>query len=154
MVKYYYMGKVASRLLSVGLLGISSMACSDQRQGPSQSLECDPFVVYAQNRWEPYGAAVREEPDLSSPKLRTPGFAPNEAITVDGYVKTGEAVYPTNPEPWDSDVWFRVYNDVSKGVAWVSFAGVRAEPSVHDETLISEDGGIPVALDPACEITL
>lgn len=109
---------------------------------------CDAFGVYAQNRWAPVGAAVREEPDVLSAKL-SPSFAPNEVIAVDGWVSTGEPVYPTNPEPWNSDIWYHLANRDG----WVSFAGVRAAPTEPDQTLRSPDGGQPAPTTPECEGT-
>jgi hypothetical protein len=52
------------------------------------------------------------------------GFAPNELITVDGRVRNSIAPSANN-EPWDSDVWFHLANDAG----WVTFAGVRADPT-------------------------
>ncbi|MDB5185940.1 MAG: hypothetical protein JWL85_463 [Candidatus Saccharibacteria bacterium] len=111
---------------------------------------CEVFRVYAQNRWAPLGTAVREEPDVLSPKL-DPSFAPNEVIAVNGWVETGEPVYPTNPSPWNSGKWYRVAN--RKG--WVSFAGVRGEPTAPDPTGgFSKEGGQPAPLSPDCEVSI
>ncbi len=106
---------------------------------------CETFRVYAQNRWQPYGTAVREEPDVLSKKL-DPGFAPNEVIAVNGYVRTGRAIYPDNIPPWNSDIYFRLANRAG----WVSFPGVRGEPSTPDPTGLSSDGGVPAPTSAEC----
>lgn len=105
---------------------------------------CAPFIVVAQNRWLPYGAAVRTAPRLTAKQIG--GRDPNQAIAVDGWVHS-EAPYPDNPAPWNSDIWFHL----SDGAGWVSFAGVRAEPTFQDQTLQDPDGGAPVPTDPACQ---
>ena len=74
------------------------------------------------------------------------GFAANTIIPVNGWVAT-EAPYLTNPDPWDSDVWFHLTN----GTGWVSFAGVRAEPSFATGTDGPKGGGRPVILLSECE---
>lgn len=106
---------------------------------------CDKFSVYAQNRWEPLGTAIRKEPDVLSEKIG--GFAPNEVIAVNGWYDSGEPTYPTNSEPWNSSDWFRLANQEG----WVSFAGVRGEPTSPDPTG-QADGGYPAVQLPDCEI--
>lgn len=136
--------KLAAVLTATALL---VNACSD-----GEAVEfvggCEQYGVYAQNRWEPLGTAVRSQPDVLSAKL-VPSFAPNEVIAVNGWYDAGEPVYPTNPPPWDSSVWFRLVNRDG----WVSFPGVRAEPTKPDPTLMSEEGGAPAPTPPECEIT-
>jgi hypothetical protein len=108
------------------------------------SGSCEPFRVYAQNRWEPYGTVRRAAPDPAG--VRIGGYSPNEQFYVDGWVHARVA-YPTNRPPFDSDVWFHVA-DPSGG--WVSFAGVRATPINRDPSGLGE-GGPPVRVLPACE---
>jgi hypothetical protein len=106
---------------------------------------CDTFRVYAQNRWTPYGTAVRVKPDVQSAKL-DPSFAPNEIIAVDGWVR-GAPTYPTNPAPWNRNIYFHL----ATREGWVSYPGVRGGPSEPDPTLHSPDGGIPAPLLPECK---
>ena len=105
---------------------------------------CGRFHVYEQGRYATpgYGAALRVDPFPSAPRVdldpsteRMDGSASNTIIPVNGWVAT-EAPYLTNPDPWDSDVWFHLTN----GTGWVSFAGVRAEPSSPEGTDGPEGG--------------
>jgi len=105
---------------------------------------CEPYMVYAQNRWNPYGAAVRLNPDPESPKIG--GYSPNEIIVVDGWLHA-KVAYPTNQGPWNSDIWFHLANDPG----WVSFAGVRGVPTSPDPTGFAEDGGQPARTPTICE---
>lgn len=121
---------------------------------------CKIFRLYAQNRFEPYGAAVRTVPSVMAPKSKTVSFAPNEVIPIDGWEHTGEVAYPDEPSKvLRSDVWYHVApigtsrnHDINK--AWVNFAAVRSEPTAHDKT-----GGYSLHLGKiaptpaACEIT-
>jgi hypothetical protein len=105
---------------------------------------CDAFQVYAQNRWQPYGAVVRAQPNINSKvESHLPG---NFAIDVNGWVHSRPA-YPTNTAPWNSDVWFHMADDSG----WVSFPGVRAAPVGEDPTGQSPQGGIPVPTSATCE---
>lgn len=104
---------------------------------------CDPFTVHAQNRWRPYGAAVRAAPYAAAKKVG--GYESNELISVDGWVRT-RAPYPTNNPPWNSDVWFHLSDDTG----WVSFAGVRADPTPQDPTGMDPDGGRPAPTPAEC----
>lgn len=88
---------------------------------------CDPYAVYSQNRFEPYGTVVRTEPDVLSIPSKETAFAPNQVIAVDGWTQTGEVVYPTNPKPIRTNIWFHLANSDE----YVSFAGVRGEPTAH-----------------------
>ena len=108
---------------------------------------CGGYQLYAQNRYDPVGTAIRSAPDPLAAKVG--GFAPNEIIAVDGWVHA-KVAYPTNPAPWNSDVWFHL----SDGRGWVSFAGVRAAPSSYDPTGRSPDGGIPATTPEECRGTL
>ena len=49
--------------------GIAITGCGDGGEDDS-SGGCEPFGVYAQNRWAPLGTAVREEPNVLSAKRR------------------------------------------------------------------------------------
>jgi len=103
---------------------------------------CAPFRLFAQNRWAPLGAIVRKAPEITAP-----GFANydgNESIAVTGWVHGGVA-YPTNQPPFNNDIWFHVATG-----GWVSFAAVRAVPTVPDPTGFA-DGGQSVEADPACQ---
>lgn len=105
------------------------------------------WQVYAQNRWTPVGAAVREHPNVDAEKIDS--ISPNVPFIVDGWVSTS-IPYPYNSPPFDSDVWLHR----KSGGGWVSFAGVRAVPTDFDPTLRSSDGGIPVPLPESCEGTV
>lgn len=104
---------------------------------------CERFAVFSQNRYPPAGAKSRDAPFREANDVQS--FAPNELIAVDGYVRT-RAAYPSNPAPFNSDVWFHV----ADGSGWVSYAAVRADPTTMDPTGMSDDGGRPVPLDPEC----
>lgn len=133
--------------------GMMLTACSEPEFVESPGLEqfvtgCDPFTVYSQNRFEPYGTAVRTELSVKAPKSEEIAFAPNEVITVDGWTRTGEVAYPTNPEPIRTDIWFHLKN----ADGYVSFAGVRGAPTANDETGgFSPDLGTLAELPPECE---
>lgn len=105
---------------------------------------CEPFRVYAQNRWDPVGTAVRVQPNVESRQVE--GVAPNKVIMVDGWVHSRPA-YPTNTAPWNNDIWYHLADDSG----WVSFAGVRYEPTSYDATGLSENGGTPALLATECE---
>jgi hypothetical protein len=121
----------------------SSMASNTASDIVGFSGGCPTFRVYAQNRWAPYGAVGRQSPNVLSQQVVT--FAPNLVIAVDGWVH-GRTAYPTNTPPWNSDIWFHTVN----GQGWVSFAGVRANPTSQDPTGLA-DGGPPAPTSAACE---
>jgi hypothetical protein len=105
---------------------------------------CAPFQVFAQNRWQPYGAAIRAQPNVLSQLVGTdPG---NFSLSVDGWVY-GRVPYPTNTPPWNSNLWYHL----TDGAGWVSFAGVRATPSIEDPTGLSKYGGNPAPMATSCE---
>lgn len=112
--------------------------------GDGFSGGCMPYLVYAQNRWDPYGAAVRQSPSVTAPKIG--GFAPNEVIMVNGWVHA-ETVYPANTPPFNSDIWFHLANQQG----WVSFAGVRGTLTTQDPTDLAPDGGTPAPTPSTCE---
>lgn len=85
----------------------------------------DGFTIFAQNKWAPLGAAIRARPDVGAVKVGS--LAPNEPLVVDGWV-TSSVPYPNNPSPYDSNVWFHMKN----GAGFVSFGGVRTQPTVPD----------------------
>lgn len=104
---------------------------------------CQPFKIYAQNRWNPLGTAIREAPYPDAKQIG--GFAPNQILFVNGWVRTRTGV-ETNTPPWNSDQWFHLADDTG----WVSFAGVRADPTPFDPTGLDPDGGRPVPTAPEC----
>jgi hypothetical protein len=104
---------------------------------------CEAFRVVAQNRWEPYGARKLASPNPVAEKVGS--FAPNEVIAVNGWVHSNVA-YPTNPPPWNSNVWFHV----ADGTGWVAFAAVRELPTTPDPTGTSDDGGPPAPTPEHC----
>ncbi|MEO5690562.1 MAG: hypothetical protein ABIQ64_00020 [Candidatus Saccharimonadales bacterium] len=142
------------RLYGVGLIAALALsACNSSNQPKPTSAStpsaekalCEPYPVYAQNRWAPAGASEREKPDILARKIGS--FAGNEIVVVDGWTSTGIPVYPRNNPPWNTDVWLHTAED-----GWVSFAGIRKEPTVFDETSLDPYGGEPVELRPECEI--
>lgn len=106
---------------------------------------CDAYQVFAQNRWKPIGAVVRAAPNILS-KIESTQYGPNQSIAVNGWVHS-RAAYPSNPAPWNSDIWFHLADDSG----WVSFAGVRELPTPFDETGLSPDGGPPAATPGNCQ---
>jgi len=104
---------------------------------------CAPFQVFAQNRWRPYGAAIREQPNVLSDQIGS--FPGNMSISVNGWVN-GRVAYTTNTPPWNNAVWFHL----TDGVGWVSFAGVRATPVTRDPTGLA-NGGPPAQTSASCE---
>lgn len=104
---------------------------------------CEPFNVHAQNRWDPIGASRWDAPMPTAKK--SPAFGGNELVSVDGWVRT-RAAYPTNSPPWNSSVWFHLADDSG----WVSFAGVRAEPTPEDPSGQSDEGGRPAPTSDEC----
>lgn len=125
-------------------LGIRDRPCDSGGGSTCFVGGCEDFRVYAQNRWAPLGAAVREAPDVNSRQVA--GYDGNMGITVDGWVRSS-VPYPTNAPPWNSDVWFHLSN----GAGWASYAGVRALPTAPDPTGLSPDGGAPAPAPPECE---
>lgn len=89
------------------------------------------------------GAAARAEPTPTANKVGS--FAPNGLIPLDGWVRT-RAAYPANTPPWNSDVWFHLADNSG----WVTFAAVRADPTVPDPSGFSPDGGRPALTDESC----
>lgn len=107
---------------------------------------CSPFGVYAQNRYLPYGAAIRAEPRREATQVGS--YQPNQIVSVDGWVRTASA-YPHNTPPFNNDVWFHV----SDGSGWISFAGVRADPTIPAEDPTDSNGGAPAPTPPECQGT-
>ena len=99
--------------------------------------------MHAQNRYEPYGAARRVAPYREAAQVGN--YDPNQLSPVDGWVRT-RAPYPSNPAPFNSDIWFHVADDSG----WLSFAGVRADTTTPDPTGLAEDGGRPAPAEPDC----
>lgn len=87
--------------LSVAVTTFALAGCT--HEGNDFEGGCEPFRLYAQNRWNPVGAAAREAPSVESAKIGS--YAPNEIVVADGWVNTGIPAYPTNHSPWDSGVY-------------------------------------------------
>jgi hypothetical protein len=147
-----WIGFLLSIILTVATLGSapwwwhlafpSSQASASAVVGMSGG--CPPFQVFAQDRWKPYGAAIRAQPNVQSQLVGTdPG---NFSLSVDGWVYS-RAPYPTNTPPWNSNVWYHL----TDGAGWVAFAGVRATPSAEDPTGLSKYGGDPAPNSRSCE---
>ena len=105
---------------------------------------CEPFRVYAQNRYPPLGTRKRRAPDPLATAVGS--FAGNEIIAVDGWVRAAVA-YPSNSPPWNSDAWYHL----ADGSGWVAFAAVRALPTVPDPTSGFSEGGPEAPLPDDCE---
>lgn len=109
---------------------------------------CEPFMLYGQNRWSPFGAKIMDVPRRTATQIGS--VAPNKIIYADGWVRTEPAI-PLNSPPWDSDVWFHLIHDEG----WVSFPGVRAVATAPDpEHGYGEDGGEPAPVLNECKVAL
>jgi TIR domain len=131
---------------------LSAVAPRDHSTRPPSAVAhfsggCAPFEALAQNRFSPYGAAIRARPDALSTKVGS--YSGNKVISVDGWVH-GTAEYVKNPPPWNSNVWFHL----TDGSGWVSFPGVRADPTGPDPDAVSPDRGTPVPTLHSCEGTV
>lgn len=138
--------RVIKTLSAITTVALTASGCSKPTNSNFKG-GCKSFVVYAQNRWVPYGAAERSEPDKKAQKIGS--YAPNEVITVNGWLHSGVKVYPDNQAPFNNDVWF---HDANKPHGFVSFAGVRAELTQPDPTLRA-DGEPSAPLSANCEGT-
>ena len=143
--------RVAATLVMLVAVGCLGFAWWQFRDGAPRGIAsfvggCEPFTVHAQNRYSPVGAAIRAAPMPTASKVGSVG--PNELVAVDGWVRTAPA-YPTNSPPFDSDVWFHLADDSG----WVSFAGVRSDPTAFDATGLAEDGGRPAPVAEECSGT-
>lgn len=104
---------------------------------------CETFHLFAQNEFDPLGTKISEAPMPSAESFR--GFSPNERVAVDGWVRT-RSPYPSNSPPWDSDVWFHLANNAG----WVTFAGVRANPTDPSTSGNFGEGTSPAPTDSDC----
>ena len=107
---------------------------------------CTPYNIYAQNRWQPTGTAIRAQPSVLS--TREGSYAGNSLISVNGWVH-GQVAYSTNVAPWNSNVWFHL----ADGDGWVSFPGVRGNTTTFDQTGLAS-GGTPALTPAICEGTV
>lgn len=57
-----------------------------------------------------------------------------------------ESRLPREHPAWNSDVWFHLADNSG----WVTFAAVRADPTVPDPSGFSPDGGRPALTDESC----
>jgi hypothetical protein len=103
---------------------------------------CTPFNLFAQNQFDPVGTLIWSAPEPQA--TSRPGFAPNQIVTVDGWAR-GRSPYITNTVPWNTEAWFHLANDDG----WVTFAGVRANPTSKDPTNTGP-GSDPAPLDASC----
>jgi len=133
--------------MAIGAIVVNTYQSSQNDNPPDGVLGfeggCEPFTLYAQNRWAALGASVRAEPAPTGEKVGS--FAPNELVTTDGWVRSRSA-YPTNSPPWNSDAWFHLADNSG----WVSFAAVRSDPTSPDPTGLDPDGGRPAPLSETC----
>jgi len=127
-----------------------ALTCAGVTAGTSACAEapsCDTFIVVSQNRWQPYGTAIRIAPSIDAEKLPAV-FNGNDLVAVDGYVHSGTINYPTNQPPFNTDIWYRL----ADADGWVSYEGVRGEATQQDPTGY-ESGGLPAPLPGNCETT-
>ncbi len=105
---------------------------------------CEPFNLFAQNQFDPPGAKIWVAPSPTA-QSRT-GFAPNEIVTVDGWVRAKSPYATTNPPPWNADVWFHL----ADGSGWLTFAGVRSAPTDPSAEGNFGEGSDQASLDESC----
>jgi hypothetical protein len=135
---------IAVIALATGAVGITRYRQAEDHPGVIRFLGgCTPFRVFAQNRWYPYGAAIRSAPSITAKQISNRD--PNQSLAVNGWVH-GTVAYRTNTPPWNNDIWFHL----ADGGGWVSFAGVRAAPVSQDPTG-QADGGPPALTLPVCQ---
>lgn len=133
----------ASTMITAALASLAVGACK-------HSPECEPFTIYAQNKFPPPGALGRAYASKDSEVVVS--FGKNEKLTTIGYVEVEEPVYPDNPEAIDGDHWFLVTTPT--GNVYVNDAAVRAEITEQDpEKGLGDDIGPIVELKPECELT-
>ena len=105
---------------------------------------CASYFIYGQNRWAPYGAAIRAAPNRKGEQLGA--VAGNKLVYVDGWVHT-ESAQPSNYPPWNSNIWFHLADDSG----WISYPGTRAVPTPQDPTGQDANGGTPAPTPAACQ---
>jgi hypothetical protein len=133
---------IAAGLIVAGLVAL--VAHVWPKSSPDSLVRgCAPFNIYAQNQFKPYGALLWASPSPTAPN--SPGFSPNQLITVDGWVRT-RSPYLSNQSPWDSDVWFHLADNGG----WVDFAAVRAVATTPDPQGGFGAGSSPAPLASSC----
>lgn len=142
----------------LALASLTITACAQEASKSTSAVEnetsivqtvgdCEPFVVYAQNRFLPPGAIGRSEPDINSDQVAS--FSFNQQLTAIGYVEGQEPAYPDNPESIDGSHWLIVRT--MGRLAYVNDAAVREKKTEQDPTGgLSEDLGPIVDLKPEC----
>lgn len=136
---------VAGSLIAAGIVfGITKLFTS----GSDSSLVggCAPFNLYAQNQFEPYGTLLWASPSPTA--ANSPGFSPNQIVTVNGWVRT-RTPYTSNQPPWDSDAWYHLADNSG----WVTYAGVRSTPTTPNPSGGSGKGTAAAPLDSTCSGT-
>jgi hypothetical protein len=144
-IRLWMLAIVSIASVIVGIILIPRISAQADVAGV-QSINggCQPYIIYGQNRWQPYGAMVRATPYRAGKVMG--GVSPNELVHVDGWVHT-ESAQPSNVPPWNSNIWFHL----SDGSGWVSFAGTRAVPTPPDPTGLDPNGGTPAPTPSNCE---
>jgi hypothetical protein len=94
--------------------------------------------------WQPVGTRKLDQPTALGNKIG--GFAPNEIISVDGWVH-GTPINAHNQPPFDSDIWLRL----SDRIGWVAWTATRGVPTPPDPTNLA-DGGTPAPAPAACAV--
>lgn len=145
-------GERMVRVLAAGALVLTA-GCEDSEAQQGVAPDgCDMGTVYAQNRWPPAGASVRDKPDITGEKVASvPG---GQAMETTGWVETGVAAYPDNPPEWQGREWLLYTYEAGKD-GWVTSAAVRAEQDEdYDPTGLEPANNRPAALPTECELSL
>lgn len=138
-------GKAVSTKL-IALVASTALIASGCSHAEGTKGACATYGVYAQNRYQPYGAAIRETPDVLAKKIGS--FAPNEVVAVNGWTVANHPAYPDNPTPWNSAVWFHLANENG----WVSFAAVRGDITYPYPKPITPPGGEIAGTPADCQM--
>lgn len=146
---------IGNKIIALGtalVITVGAAACGSSKRSGAAAVNdfrggCEPFRVYAQNRWAPLGTVLRQRPNVLAQKIGS--FAGNEVIAVNGWIHAGTPAYPTNQPPWNSDIWFHTANTPQ---GWVDFAAVREYPIEPNPTGLA-NGGTPAVTPPNCEGT-
>ncbi len=134
----------------LALQGCNGQPVESQSAGSAPTEQgCEPFVIYAQNRFQPAGAAGRVEPSIDA--AQTASFAANQELTAIGYIKAETPAYPHNDPGIQGYLWYLVQSNA--GLVYVNDAAVRAATTEQDPTGgYSDDLGPLVTSDENCDL--
>lgn len=135
-------------VIALSAPGLAALATPSTESGVKNivglSGGCVSYYVYGQNRWAPYGAAIRAAPNREARQLGA--VAGNKLVYVNGWVQT-ESAQPSNYPPWNSNIWFHLTDNSG----WISYPGTRAVPTPQDPSGQDSNGGTPAPTPAACE---